>query len=192
MKRPASFGKVGAVIIAVGVCVGISVFEFGFARAAGPQLPPDKQVVIDAYAALEGQGGTPPAKDPADIPNVPVVGADQRGPYSISVSGNGNIVEAPLGPPGALDATFTNTWNATTSKGIVEVYAGRLISDPVQGLVIVAVWDSDHAVWLGGGRFLTPRKIGGIRVSGAVGSVLTLLGDNGTTVTFDAINRVFR
>ena len=192
MKRPMSFGKVAVVVVAVGLSLGFSALQLGFVHAAGPQVPLDKQVVIDAYKELETQGGTPPAKHPDSIPIVPVVGADQPGPYSISASGSGHIVEAPLGPPGVIDATFSNAWNATTPEGTVEVYAGRLNSDPTQGLVIVAVWDSDHAVWLGGGRFLTPRKIGGVRVAGAAGSVLTLRGDTGTTVSFDAVNRAFR
>jgi hypothetical protein len=191
MKRRVSFGNVGAVGIAVGVCFGILVLQLGFVQAAGPQLPREKQVVKDAYAALERQGGNAPAKHADNTQIVPVVGADEPGPMAVSAAGNGRIVEAAFGPPGAVDATFTNNWSATTSSGSVEVYAGGLISDPKQGLIIVALWDRS-GVWVGGGRFLTPRKLGTVRVTGAVGAVLTLRGDDASTFSFDALGRVFR
>ena len=66
-------------------------------------------------------------------------------------------------------------------------YAGVTGSDPSQGAVMV----TPVAAGQRGGRYLTPTKHGAVRVVDAVGEVLELEAEDGTTFYFDVPSRKF-
>jgi hypothetical protein len=61
-----------------------------------------------------------------------------------------------------------------------------------QGVVIVALWDPSHAVWQGGGPFLTPTRHGAVRVASASGGMMMLSADDGVVFPFDTRTPAFR
>jgi hypothetical protein len=99
-------------------------------------------------------------------------------------AGSGIIVESGQ-VPGAGD--IRNRWYQKGESVNTVVYAGRLLKDRSQGMLLIR---QDGTVFGapppgGGGTYYTPTRHGAVRIVGAVGEVLELKAEDGTTFHFD-------
>ena len=181
--------------LAVLIAAGAIAVTYTAAVASNASSVPDKARVQAAYASLAALPVPPAPKGLGAAPSLVPLPVDQVSgisPFAETPAGAGVLVASTLGPPGAPDVVFANDWYENTANDIVEVYAGRLVATPDQGVVIVAIWDTSHADWLSGGRYLTPAGIGPVTIVGATGEILELRGTGGSAITFDPRTGTFR
>jgi hypothetical protein len=161
-------------------------------------LPPAKQAALDQAAADQAIGLANPApKPPGNSPQVIPLGPQPLTPQFPGVqtvnAGAGVIIESSAAPPGEKNAVWINLWQEQGESYAIGVYAGGVADDPTQGLVVwVRSGPAPEFSDVVGREILTPRRAGPVRVVAASGEVLTLLGADGTTFTFDASTGVLR
>ena len=147
-------------------------------------LPPDKQTDKDrrlaALAAASAANASLGATKGADS------GSPNPGPSDGGIlephftAGAGMVIESTDPAPG-LDAPITNHWFESPSPAdFVSVFAGRDATDVSQGIVLVS-----HGMPGDVQRFNAPGAHGALEIVGAVGEVLTLHGEDGSTLYFD-------
>lgn len=156
-------------------------------------LPSDKAAREQYYASLAVAASLGPSRNPdsTELLSLPPQGTPFS-PYHQTAAGDGHIVDSDLGPPGTVDATYSNDWYETTSSEVVEVYAGALSSDPTQGFVLVVRWDLDHASILASNHVSSPTKAGALTIVGATGEVLALRAADGSSINFDVDSGQFQ
>lgn len=189
------FSTLIVVLVAGGA---VAVGTVGSLTAASPApssaLPPEKQAIEDQYAAvLRAEAQHPAVRNPNWTP-APIAPSDViESTIPHHAAGAGQLYDGPSTLPGQADFVDSNMWIETETDRIVEVYAGRLASEPSQGAIIVAVWSPSRASWLEGGRFLAPSAAGALRIIGASGTDLALaVGASTTTaLSFDSSVRRF-
>lgn len=162
--------------------LAVQVAPSGSAIPGNPALPPDRQAFLDRQAteiAAAPQGppvtkGPPVAILAADVPPTPESG----------------IRDIQISPFRAQEALIANRWQGTVAGTFVVVYAGRLTTSPDQGLVAVSVGTPGTPAF-SLQQYPTPARVGSVRIIAESGSLLTLVSDNGTSVTFDVGTRMF-
>lgn len=107
-------------------------------------------------------------------------------------AGSGTIYDTPFGCP-TDNSVWLNLWQAQGTERSLAVCAGEVANDPQQGLVQwVESGPPPAFANLVGNTLLTPRRAGAVRVTAAIGDVLTLTSTDGIAFTFDAAYGVFR
>lgn len=87
---------------------------------------------------------------------------------------------------------FTNGWIAPKENGkSVTVYAGSLVEDPEQGVLLVRHYNEQR--FMGGSNIIkTPEKIGSITIKDFNGMTLTLKAEDGTELEFNVQSEKFK
>lgn len=102
------------------------------------------------------------------------------------------IFERSQAPFSATLYQITNQWQGQIGSEFVRVYAGAKTADPTQGIIVVLTTSTvdlaDHTRQTGG-LFLTPDKLGALRIVSANGPQLTLVTPGGRQFMFDAAAR---
>jgi len=82
------------------------------------------------------------------------------------------------------EANINNRWSGFVQDTYVLVLAGSLADDPAQGVIYVIRVSSDkkETSW---SHYLTPTKVGSIRITDIEGTRLVLASELGTTLYFD-------
>jgi len=153
------------------------------------RLPPEKQAIIDAEAARRSEA--------ASLPTAPYRGPPTPAPYtpvppSGTAAGDGVLIPSGQAPFSSMAYLFENSWRASVGSETVIVYAGAATQDRNQGVVLVAVQDSNgNFIPAQTGRYETPGKVGSVRIVDAEGTTVVLQAADGTTYRFDPLARVF-
>jgi len=125
----------------------------------------------------------PPPKDPKR--GVAVV--PSPGPWP------SGIFESPQAPFTPALYRISNQWQGRIGDEFVQVFAGAKTADPSQGVVVVlttSAIDLSNRTPQTGGFYLTPEKLGALRIVSADGTHLTLATPSGKRFAFDVISRV--
>lgn len=138
-------------------------------------LPAEKQALLRAEDQL--RAGTSPRPKPRrpDRPSGPSVLRDSRWPTGIFDDG-----EFP-----SPDYRFVNRWTGRVHGRHVTVYAGSYARHPSRGLVLVMTASLDLQD-VEAREYPSPPGVGPVRIVARDGTTITLRGDAGRAVTFDA------
>jgi hypothetical protein len=155
--------------------------------SAQGRLPPEKQAMLERES-LELAAARKAPLPSKTLPNPAGAKPDapRLAPLTRTLAGQGSIVETGLAP---FSSAFLveNHWYESRSTGQVIVYAGARRTDLSQGILVVVVSDALNQ----NGSYLTPSRVGAVRVIAANGERLTLAASNGTEFTFDVTSRQF-
>jgi hypothetical protein len=164
----------------VAIVIGLTLVSLSLiAVAALNELPPDKQVYEDRYIEEQSQGNEYPApKDPSYMP--------EPGPDFPITTG---IIENSDMPPSVEDFILSNSWQGYVGDFLVQVFAGRMESDPFQGKLIVRTDISQDQITIE--NFLTPTKTGSVRIEIEKDLKLVLKSSNGGLYLFDLVRKIF-
>lgn len=145
-------------------------------------LPPEKQIIEERYTQEREEGAQNPApRDPLFIP-------EPGSEYEIPTG----ILENVDPPSGIQDFSFINRWQGMVNDLFVSVSAGGLLSDPLQGKLVVETQRIDYSEDLiPVQEFLTPTEAGPVRIILEKDLKLVLKSSNGTFFLFDVLSRTF-
>jgi hypothetical protein len=132
---------------------GLQLWEAGQNAAGGMALPPVTDPCVGWPTAI-----------PRDFSRLP-----------------SGIFDGFLSPFSADEVVITNQWQGMLGELWLQVFAGALVSDPTQGIVIVAIPDSSDS-----GLHLSPNLTGALTITQEVNPGMLLLTDEqGGTLYFD-------
>ncbi len=132
---------------------GLQLWEAGQNAAGGMALPPVTDPCIGWPTAV-----------PRDFSRLP-----------------SGIFEGLLSPFSADEVIITNQWQGMLGEMWLQVFAGALVSDPTQGIIIVAIPDSPD-----GGLYLSPSLTGALTITEEVSpGLLSLADEQGGIIYFD-------
>ena len=126
-------------------------------------------------------------ENPAPVPADPEAAGPVRDPADFSWE-TGIFRDAEF--PTSMGVSFQNRWQGKVDGWFVTVYAGSRADASSQGILLVELKDPD--TW--GNKFEGPYEApiaGPLRIEDFKGSVLTVSGKGGDTVTFDVVTRKF-
>lgn len=147
------------------------------------ELPDEKREVLERQratmeAGLAQHGG--PTATPPTLPDY----TPEPWPEGLF-----EISQAPL-PKGYY--AIENQWQSDSYGSHFQVYAGSLVSDPAQGVVIFRATSFDlRPRAVAAGEYLTPTKGGAVRIVAVDGQRLALVARDGDVFTFDVGMRAF-
>jgi hypothetical protein len=192
-----------ASIAAIGFLIAIGVFIVGALSmiiSAGRESPvpnnlenlsPDeilgksmaeKKEMEARFATAQAEGALNPARKELELPFG--IQSAQDPPF------RAGIIEGEPGPFYSGEFSVQNLWQAEIQGSYVQVFAGALAQEPLQGVVIVLTHSKDKIVgdeqW-----YFTPMQDGSVRVIEAANLVLHLESAGGTEISFDVVNRGF-
>jgi len=98
------------------------------------------------------------------------------------------IIDVPDPSFYAQGYAILNSWQQNVNGSWIQAYAGNLVNDPSQGIVIVVLAWSDRSQ---GGPVMTPTKSGSVKIVAEQNNRLTLQSDNGTVYYFDVLGMTF-
>ncbi|HWQ45684.1 MAG TPA: hypothetical protein VN376_02390 [Longilinea sp.] len=142
----------------------------------------DKLYGLQLWEAGQNAAGglaQPPVTDPC-------IGWPTPMPRDFSLLPSG-IFRGFLSPFSADEVTITTQWQGMLGELWLQVFAGALVSDPTQGIVIVAVPDSPD-----GGIFLSPTLSGSLTIVEDLGNgLLRLTDEQDVDIYFDTLSLQF-
>lgn len=92
--------------------------------------------------------------------------------------------------PAGLGYTFENRWQGELDGWNVTVFAGGYLDDPTKGVLLIQL--KDPATW--GNKYLGPFAApvpGPVHIEAFKGNALTIMGKDGTTISFDITSNAF-
>ncbi len=165
------------VTAAIAASGGVTYASVGHGSDEEPPLPPDKQARVDwANKRHDALPNKPAAK--GKPPRLP-----PRGQEPPPLTGILDIRQNPFAPQTYV---IENAWQVLNGEVLTQVYAGSLVSDPTQGIVIERRlrWPEQRELMVN--AHPTPKKEGAVRIVAAQQRRLTLLTAKGTRLGFDA------
>jgi len=96
------------------------------------------------------------------------------------------ILDDPPHLEGFQDATFTTVWIAPYGNAYIKVYAGRMLSDPDQGILVIVLESSGIIE-----NYLSPVKEGELRIVNSDQGRLTIRTEKNNTFYFDLDTRLY-
>jgi len=141
---------------------------------------------LQAHMESVRQQVTPAPKDPDAGPEIPygLMVADQPDDSSEGIyEGSGGLIR-----PSYINVQ--NMWERRDGSAGMQVFAGSDPEDASQGLIIVI--DVREMGQREMQSYPAPGRTGPLRILSVEAGVVTLLQDNGATITFDLESRLFR
>lgn len=165
-----------AILFVVG-CIAISS---GVNTAFGSDHPSGKDLneVHPRPLGIAAPAG-PRVDKPRTYPSLPTVGPAPRG-----------IIQSSQGRWPGSEYVIQNRWQDQIAGQWVQIYAGNVTNDTMEGVVLVVVSSSDWTTSKFVGPFRAGR-LGSLRIVDAVGTILTLQSSTGGQLKFDAVAEHF-
>jgi hypothetical protein len=100
------------------------------------------------------------------------------------------ILEGVAGPFSSQDIVVVNLWQDELDTGFLQVFAGAYGLDPNRGVLVVLLTSGDrlHAAEE---RYPAPEANGALRIIGVEGTVLNLVAEDGTELSFELQSRQY-
>jgi hypothetical protein len=96
------------------------------------------------------------------------------------------IFEGQTGEIHSFEAKIENHWKGIVNGNYAIVFAGALANDPSQGLIIIRITSPDTRTTVGN-RYLSPTKLGTLRIMEAKGNVLIIQPTAGGRLYFNIL-----
>lgn len=158
-------------------------------------LPPEKRTIEVQDRARRATALTGTRPPPANTPDWSKTVSIQTIPGNLTrrTAGAGIIVESGQAPFPAMQYLFENQWYTTIGNEYVNVWAGAVGDDPMQGVVVIAYIPLPGVKMTPqpGTAYKTPTKAGSVHIVDADGMRLKLASSNGNTFFFDVASAKF-
>lgn len=180
-------------LIAASLVIALAaIIVIGAAVLAAIRNGPLAAVTATAPVTPTGAGVTEPSIESSAIAQ------KQTAVATLRAFQTEHLLSNPPRPTGIFDNTdpsflaqgyaIQNSWQQNVSGAWLQAYAGNLVNDPSQGVVLVVLaWPNRPQ----GRPILTPTKSGSVKIVAEHNNRLTLQADDGTVFYFDVLGMTF-
>ena len=185
MRTKVIVGIAVVVLVLGGVgFVSLQLLDAEAAKSPFDYLPPEKKELMERQERIANVAREQNIKKPEGNPGPSIIQEDN--PVKTEII---DFVDDPMRNK---VIRFTNGWVSPRDNGkFVSVYAGALVEDPEQGVVLIRHYDEKRSM-VGSNIVKTPEKVGSITIKDYNGMILTLSTEEGTVLQFNVESESFK